>query len=177
MRHAVQAPVDPMLQLGESGARELRRLRQTAPDREWDMFGFNRRELVLGTSAAFAAGSILPARAATAVRATYGGQDVLYAANMVAFELGLGREEGLDLKLNPADAGAKARQILAAGEVDFAHGDATHPLQLSRRGKPAKMLMATEPEVLRQLVDARGREDWRRLAGSSTGLTPVPPPK
>jgi NitT/TauT family transport system substrate-binding protein len=108
------------------------------------MFGFSRRELLLGTSAAFAAGSIFPATAATGVRATYGGQDVLYAANMVAFELGLGREEGLDLKLSPADAGAKARQILAAGEVDFAHGDATHPLQLSRRGKPAKMLMATE---------------------------------
>lgn len=106
------------------------------------MFGFNRRGLLAGSAASLAA--IRPGFGATPVRATYGGQDVLYAANMVAFELGLGREEGIDLRLNAADAGAKARQILAAGEVDFAHGDATHPLQLSRRGKPARMLMATE---------------------------------
>lgn len=107
------------------------------------MFGFKRRTLLIGSAAACAA-PFAPASAAIPVRATYGGQDVLYTANMVAYELGLGRDEGLDLKLNPADAGAKARQILAAGEVDFSHGDATHPLQLSRRGKPAKMLMATE---------------------------------
>lgn len=110
------------------------------------MFGFdvNRRHVLLGASAAWGAGLVGPAGAAIPVRATYGGQDVLYSANMVAYELGLGREEGLELKLSAADAGAKARQILAAGEVDFSHGDATHPLQLSRRGKPSKMLMATE---------------------------------
>lgn len=108
------------------------------------MFGLDRRRLLTGASAAIGVGTAWPARAATSVRATYGGQDVLYAANMVAFELGFGKDEGLDLRLNAADAGAKARQILAAGEVDFSHGDATHPLQLSRRGKPAKMLMATE---------------------------------
>jgi NitT/TauT family transport system substrate-binding protein len=108
------------------------------------MFGFTRRHFLVGGSTLLGSAPFRPATAAIPVRATYGGQDVLYAANMVAVELGLGREDGLDLRLSPADAGAKARQILAAGEVDFSHGDATHPLQLSRRGKPAKMLMATE---------------------------------
>lgn len=108
------------------------------------MFGFRRRDVLLGGAAALGCAPFSIAHAALSARGTYGGQDVLYAANMVAVELGLGREEGLDFKLSPADAGAKARQILAAGEVDYAHGDATHPLQLSRRGKPAKMLMATE---------------------------------
>jgi NitT/TauT family transport system substrate-binding protein len=109
------------------------------------MNAMDRRRFLAGTSALAGSLAFSGARGATPLaRATYGGQDVLYSANMVAFELGLGREEGLELKLSPADAGAKARQILAAGEVDFAHGDATHPLQLSRRGKPAKMLMCTE---------------------------------
>jgi NitT/TauT family transport system substrate-binding protein len=143
------------------------------------MIGFTRRSFLQSASAAAGCLAVSGARAATPlVRATYGGQDVLYAADMVAFELGLGRDEGIDLKLSPADAGAKARQILAAGEVDFAHGDATHPLQLSRRGKPAKMLMATEliasyaNVVVRQDLFDQGitsvakLADWKRPNGA-----------
>ena len=142
------------------------------------MFGFTRRQVLIGGAALAGSAPISRALAAAPVRATYGGQDVLYAANMVAFELGLGREEGIELKLSPADAGAKARQILAAGEVDFAHGDATHPLQLSRRGKPARMLMATEliasygNVVIRQDLYDQGVTtvaklgDWKRPDGA-----------
>ncbi|UFW44922.1 hypothetical protein BcanWSM471_07765 [Bradyrhizobium sp. WSM471] len=43
-----------------------------------------------------------------------------------------------------SNAGTFGRQTLAAGQALFAHGDASHPLQLSARGKPCKILLATE---------------------------------
>jgi NitT/TauT family transport system substrate-binding protein len=89
------------------------------------------------------------------VRATFGPTSVLNAVNMIAVELGFARQEGLDLKLIITDAGAKTRQVLAAGEAEFAHGDATHPLQLSGRGKPSKILMATEMIASNSIIVVR----------------------
>jgi NitT/TauT family transport system substrate-binding protein len=110
----------------------------TVPDRRQFLFG----------ATALAGAAALGGRASLAdaapVRATYGPPGVLYAANMVALELGFAREEGLELKIVATDGGAKSRQILAAGETEFGHGDATHPLQLSKRGKAAKILFVTE---------------------------------
>src|SRR5690242_10570659 len=98
---------------------------------------------VLGATAARGPAALAQA-AAQPVRATFGPPGVLYAANMVALGLGIAREEGLELKIVPTDGGAKSRQVLAAGEADFGHGDATHPLQLSNRGKAAKILFVSE---------------------------------
>jgi NitT/TauT family transport system substrate-binding protein len=42
------------------------------------------------------------------------------------------------------NAGARARAMLAAGEAQMAHGDASHPLQLNGKGKKAKILLATQ---------------------------------
>ncbi|HEY0525162.1 MAG TPA: ABC transporter substrate-binding protein [Stellaceae bacterium] len=81
---------------------------------------------------------------AKSVSATFGPTGILYAATMVAVERGFAKEEGLDVKLVVTDGGAKSRQVLAAGQTDFAHGDAVHPMQIGNRGKPAKMLLATE---------------------------------
>ena len=54
------------------------------------------------------------------------------------------KQEGLDFKLVVGNAGTHGRQTLAAGQADFAHGDASHPLQLSTRGKPCKILLASQ---------------------------------
>src|SRR5258708_1886772 len=92
----------------------------------------------LGSSRAFAQAALTP------VVATFGPAGSIYAPNMVADIMGFAKEEGLALTLQIPDGGAKARQILAAGEAAFGHGDTTHPLQITNRGRPAKILMATE---------------------------------
>ncbi|MDH2350499.1 ATP-binding cassette domain-containing protein [Bradyrhizobium sp. SSUT112] len=63
---------------------------------------------------------------------------------MIADLKGYFKDEGLAPKLVTGNAGTFGRQTLAAGQVMFAHGDASHPLQLTARGKPCKILLATE---------------------------------
>src|SRR5262245_28938609 len=38
----------------------------------------------------------------------------------------------------------KVAQALAAGQVEFAIGDASHPLKITERGRPARILFATD---------------------------------
>jgi NitT/TauT family transport system substrate-binding protein len=57
---------------------------------------------------------------------------------------GFFKSENLDFKLVVGNAGTHGRQALAAGQALFAHGDASHPLQLSTRGKKSKIIMATQ---------------------------------
>jgi NitT/TauT family transport system substrate-binding protein len=107
----------------------------------------SRRDFLISATALSGATALFGARAMAAekeVTATFGPVSGLYAANLVALELGLAKEEGLQLKLVTTDGGAKSRQVLAAGQAMYGHGDATHPLQISNRGKPAKMLLCTE---------------------------------
>jgi sulfonate transport system substrate-binding protein len=75
---------------------------------------------------------------------SYGTSTTLYAPFMLVETEGLAKAEGLEFKLIITDGGARTRQILAAGQVTHAHGDASHPLQLTNRGKPCKILMGTE---------------------------------
>jgi len=104
-----------------------------------------RRHFIAGLGGATLAGG-LPAEAIAAVQAsvTFGPALPVYALAFVAQEKGFFREEGVDLKTVIADAGARARQSLAAGDALFAHGDASHPLQLSNRGKKSKIILATQ---------------------------------
>src|SRR5260221_13985467 len=84
------------------------------------------RRTVLTGLGAVGAGAMLPrgarAQTLTPVVATFGPAGGIYAPNMVADVMGFAKEEGLDLKLQIPDGGAKARQILAAGEALFGHG-------------------------------------------------------
>lgn len=75
---------------------------------------------------------------------SFGTATTLYAPFMVTETEGLARAEGLDFKVVVTDGGARTRQILAAGQVTHGHGDVVHPLQLTNRGKPAKILMGAE---------------------------------
>lgn len=91
-----------------------------------------------------ALGPVLVRAEGRQVIASFGTASTLYAAFMVVETEGLARAEGLDFKLIVTDGGARTRQILAAGQATHAHGDLSHPLQLTNRGKPCKILMGTE---------------------------------
>jgi NitT/TauT family transport system substrate-binding protein len=105
-----------------------------------------RRQVLLTGSAALGASlvpSITRAQSTTATLA-FGPATAVYALGMIAEAKGFFRSENLDLKLVVGTAGTHGRQALAAEQALFAHGDASHPLQLSTRGKKCKIVMATQ---------------------------------
>lgn len=110
------------------------------------MASITRRE-ALAAGTLLVGGGLLPraalAQAQTATLA-FGPATPIYALGMIAAEKGYFKAEGLDFKLVTGNAGTHGRQSLAAGQALFAHGDASHPLQLSTRGKKAKILMASQ---------------------------------
>jgi sulfonate transport system substrate-binding protein len=105
-----------------------------------------RRQVLLTGAAAFGAG-LMPAGAraqgATATLA-FGPATPVYALGPIAEAKGYFKAENLDFKLVIGNAGTHGRQALAAEQALFAHGDASHPLQLSARGKKCKIIMATQ---------------------------------
>ena len=75
---------------------------------------------------------------------TFGPVSPVYSIGMIATLKSYFKDEGLDSKLVMGNSGTFSRQTLAAGQATFAHGDASHPLQLSAHGKQCKILLATE---------------------------------
>ncbi|MGJ4895195.1 ABC transporter substrate-binding protein [Bradyrhizobium oligotrophicum] len=105
------------------------------------------RRRALASGAAFAGASLLPGRLLAETRPAsiaFGPVSPVYAISMIAELKGYFKDEGLDPKLLTGNSGTFGRQTLAADQVLFAHGDASHPLQLTARGKPCKILLATE---------------------------------
>jgi NitT/TauT family transport system substrate-binding protein len=105
-----------------------------------------RRDLLAGGGCLAIAGLAPAAGRAQSATASlaYGPQTAVYALGAIAEARGFFKAENLDLKLVVGNAGTHGRQTLAAGQALFAHGDASHPLQLSTRGKPCKIIMATQ---------------------------------
>jgi sulfonate transport system substrate-binding protein len=105
-----------------------------------------RRQALIAGSAVL--GATLPARLARAQGAVatlaFGPATAVYALGMIAEAKGFFKAENLDFKLVLGNAGTHGRQALAAGQALFAHGDASHPLQLSTRGKKCKIILATQ---------------------------------
>jgi NitT/TauT family transport system substrate-binding protein len=105
-----------------------------------------RRQALAGGSAILGSTLVpLPgaAQAATATLA-FGPATAVYSLGMIADAKGFFKAENLDFKLVIGNAGTHGRQALAAGQALFAHGDASHPLQLSTRGKKCRIIMATQ---------------------------------
>jgi len=132
----------------------------------------NKRQFLAGT-AAFAGSAALwrvSARGAEPITASHSVNTTIYAAHMVAKAKGFAEEEGVSLHLIEALGGSNVRKILAAGQVGYALGDSGHPLQLTNRGRPAKILMATDARcsyanivVRRELFD-QGIDTVEKLA-------------
>lgn len=105
-----------------------------------------RREAIVGSSAV-AGAALLPATSraeGTPASLAFGPVSPVYAIGMIADLKGYFKDEGLDFKLVTGNSGTFSRQTLAAGQVMFAHADASHALQLSARGKKCKILLATQ---------------------------------
>lgn len=102
-----------------------------------------RRALIASAGAAVA----LPALAAGTqeeIGLTFGPTTPLYGLSAIAFEKRFFADEGIRPTLLVTDSGIRARQNLLIGDALFAHGDASHPLQLIHRGRPARIVLATQ---------------------------------
>lgn len=103
-------------------------------------------------------------------KASHSVNTTIYAPHMVAKAKGFAAEEGLDLQLTEALGGSKVRKLIAAEQVGYALGDSSHPLQLTNRGKPAKILLATDNRcsyaniVLRKELADKGIDSIEKLA-------------
>ncbi len=104
------------------------------------------------------------------LKASHSVNTTIYAPHMVAKAKGFAAEEGLDLKLTEALGGSKVRKLIAAEQVGYALGDSSHPLQLTNRGKPAKILLATDNRcsyaniVVRKELADKGIDSIEKLA-------------
>ena len=113
----------------------------------------------------------------TKVSITFGAPGSFYCADYVAATLGMDKEQGLKFHLIVTNSGGAARDILAAGQAQYSHGDSSHPLQLDSRHMPSKILMATETTcsygnlVVRKDLYEKGittpekLADWKRPDG------------
>ena len=140
----------------------------------------DRRAFVASSAAASLGGLAWPgtASAALASSITFGPVTPIYTLALTAMEKGYFKDEGVDFKLVSTDAGARSRQTLAAGDSLLAHGDASHPLQLSNRGKKSKIILATQMVasisniVIRKDLHDQGIKtiealaDWKRPDGA-----------
>jgi len=105
-----------------------------------------RRSTLIGGGALIGAG-LAPGRPLAQTQTAslaYGPSTAVYALGAIAEARGFFKDEGLDFKLVVGNAGTHGRQALAADQALFAHGDASHPLQLTARGKPCKIVLATQ---------------------------------
>lgn len=148
----------------------------------------SRRSALVGGTAALAAimGSTGRGRAAdTGIKVSFGPPSPIYTPSYVGIENGYFRDAGLDVAITPTDGGARSRELLAAGQVMFAHGDTSHPLQLTNRGKPAKILATTQMisstcqiVIRRDVFDSgvttlEAFAKWRRPDGASPIVAPT----
>ncbi len=106
----------------------------------------SRRQALVAGGATLTSGLLGRGAGAQAGSATlaFGPSTAVYALGPIAEAKGFFKAEKLDFKLVIGNAGTHGRQALAAEQVLFAHGDASHPLQLSTRGKKCRILFATQ---------------------------------
>lgn len=132
----------------------------------------NKRQFLAGT-AAFAGSTTLwqiSARGQEPITASHSVNTTIYAAHMVANAKGFAEEEGIQMHIIEAQGGSNVRKILAAGQVGYALGDSSHPLQLTNRGRTSKILMATDNRcsyaniVIRKELYDQGIDSVEKLA-------------
>lgn len=126
---------------GSAGARRaVRSAVEAASSRR----AFLRRGLVAAVGIGCAP-SFARAQQPQSVTAGHGVSTFVYGQHLVAAARSFFEAEGL----NPPDFvvpgdGAKVVQALAAGQIQFAIGDASHPLKITEKGRPARILFATD---------------------------------
>lgn len=123
-------------------------------------------------------------RTGTRVRIAVGGQNqMVYLPTTLAQELGLYREEGLDVELQDFQGGAKALQALMGGSADVVSGFYDHTIQMAAEGRGLVafvtmlrfpgLVLTTSPraaESVTKIEDLKGRVAGVTTAGSSSQM-------
>lgn len=130
-----------------------------------------RRQLVVvagGALAGMAAGTPAWAQGKNA-RAVYPVSIATYSSYFVADRKGFFKDEGLNLQLIQGGSGTRMREIVASGQGDIGIGDITHPLQMTNRGRAAKVLSAVDTRAAGVMIVAeelfkQGVTDLAKLA-------------
>jgi NitT/TauT family transport system substrate-binding protein len=118
------------------------------------------------------------------VRIAVGGQNqMVYLPTTLAQELGLYRDEGLDVELQDHAGGAKALQALVGGSADVVSGFYDHTIQMAAEGRELVafvsmlrfpgMILVTSPQgasTITRIEDLKGRIAGVTTAGSSSQM-------
>lgn len=103
---------------------------------------------------------------------------VNYAAHFVAAAKGFFSSENLDVSFIVSGTGPKLREVVAANQTQFGLGDSAHPILLTNRERPAKILLAVDDRsslcnvVIRKDLFDKGIDtieklaDWKRADGN-----------
>jgi len=111
-----------------------------------------RRDVLRGVSA-FGAAAVVYGRGRTVhgqgkpLRATtlsHSDAGTTYTQHMVADQLGFFKEAGLAIEFIVPGGGARVAQMIAGDQVAFAQGDSAHPVLISARGRPCKMIYSSD---------------------------------
>jgi NitT/TauT family transport system substrate-binding protein len=141
------------------------------------------RRSVLHGAAGLSLGGMLPYAAMAQVKNIgnfeYGvaSIDPSYAMAYVALKKGYFSEAGLDVKYLNAQSGPRAKQMLAAGQIQMATTGVNDSLALSLAGKPSVLVASFDNRVpfanilINKKVYDSGVKDVKALAGRSMGVT------
>lgn len=118
--------------------------------------------------------SLVRAQQPQRITAGHGVSTFVYGQHLVAAAKQFFEAEGLATPdfVVPGD-GAKVVQALAAGQIQFAIGDASHPLKITEKGRPARILFATDTRcsyanvVVRRDLFEKGVQSVAALADRS----------
>jgi len=84
------------------------------------------------------------ARAALSAKGIYPVAVPNYQEMFVAMGKGFIKDEGIDCRLIQGGNGVKTREIIASGQGDFGIADFVHPLLLTNKGRPAKVIVGAD---------------------------------
>ncbi|RUM96301.1 ABC transporter substrate-binding protein [Pseudaminobacter arsenicus] len=127
---------------------------------------------LLGVGAARAADAKFQAASGMPVKS------ISYVAQEVAVAKGFLAEERMELEIINAGGGSNLRDLVGSGQIAFGVADSAHPLLLTNRNRPAKILLSLDSRsplvsiVIRQELYDQGIDSiqklaaWRRKDGS-----------
>lgn len=133
-----------------------------------------RRQFSLTAGVALATAALGTASGSAAARFTAKSgmplSSISYVAQDFAIASGFMEEEGLDLEAVNAGGGSNLRDLVGSGQIEFGVADSAHPLLLTNRGRPAKILLSLDNRsplasiVIRQELFDQGIDTVAKLA-------------
>lgn len=148
-----------------------------------DSVRIHRRQFVLGSLAGAlalsATGGIGRAQAQSDGKVVYGigNLDTMFSAGFVALKNGYFKELGLDAQFIDCQNGPRARQMLAAGQIDICCSASFDPGVVSAAGKPTKVIAGIDRRlpyanvVVRKDLYDGGVKKFSDLAGKRIGVS------